>query len=117
MYPCFKSRTRDRQSGQAATVEMAILFPVFMVLLLGLIDSGRALYTYSTVSSAAREGARFGSIHPTWWTAPAAAERTSGGPNQGYTTEDHTPPHPHHTTPGFHTRSGTLAHDRPPPTK
>ena len=39
-------------------MEFALLLPVFLVLLLGVIDLGRAVYAYNTLSNAAREGAR-----------------------------------------------------------
>jgi Flp pilus assembly protein TadG len=39
--------------------EYAIVFPVLMLLLLGIIEFGRIVYSYSAISNAAREGARF----------------------------------------------------------
>lgn len=47
-------RTRQGQS----MVEFAIMAPMFFLLLLGTIDLGRAVYTYNSISDAAREGAR-----------------------------------------------------------
>lgn len=46
------------ESGQAL-VEFALSSLVFLVLLLGILDFGRALYTYHTVSYAARAGTRY----------------------------------------------------------
>ena len=54
-----------RGRGQS-TVEMALMFPVFLLVLLGIIEFSRAFYAYSVVSNAAREGARYGIMHPTW---------------------------------------------------
>ncbi len=43
--------------GQALT-EFALIFPVFMLMLLGVVDLGRGIYAYNAVSNAAREGGR-----------------------------------------------------------
>jgi len=43
-------------------VEMAITLPVFLLLVLGFIDLGRAVYYYSALGNAVREGARFASV-------------------------------------------------------
>lgn len=48
---------RDRSRGQAL-VEFAVVVPVFVLLLLGITDLGRAVYAYHTLNNAAREGAR-----------------------------------------------------------
>jgi TadE-like protein len=50
-------RRRDSSSGQDL-VEYAIVFPVLMLLLLGIIDFGRIIYSYNAISNAAREGTR-----------------------------------------------------------
>lgn len=42
----------------AAMVEMAMVLPVFTVLLLGIVEFGRAFMVYEMVVAAAREGAR-----------------------------------------------------------
>lgn len=51
---------RDQQ-GQA-TVEIALLIPILLVLLFGLIMAGFTFYAFIQVSNAAREGARAGSL-------------------------------------------------------
>lgn len=48
---------RNRRSGQSM-VEFALLVPVFMLLVLGLVDTARVVYYYNVISSSAREGAR-----------------------------------------------------------
>src|SRR5512143_2855550 len=52
------------QSGQSL-VEFALLFPLLLLILLGAIDLGRAFNAYFTITNASREGARWGSTHPT----------------------------------------------------
>jgi len=52
-----------RERGQAL-VELAILLPILLVILLGVIDFGRVFYAYVTITNASREGARYGSLNP-----------------------------------------------------
>lgn len=47
----------ERKSGQSL-VEMALIAPFLVMILLLVIDFGRAAYTYATLADAAREGAR-----------------------------------------------------------
>lgn len=49
-------RRRNRERGQAM-VEFALVFPVFMLILAGVLDFGFMLYSRMTVINAAREGA------------------------------------------------------------
>ena len=51
-------RRHRPQSGGQALVEFALVLPVFLLLLFGLIDGARFVYMNSVVSQAAREGAR-----------------------------------------------------------
>ncbi len=44
-------------------VEFALVFPVLMLLLFGIIDFGRIFHVLIAVSNAAREGARYGVIY------------------------------------------------------
>lgn len=57
-----------RQSGQSM-VEFALVLPMFLFLVFGVLDFGRAVYADSTITNAAREGARYGIISP----SPASA--------------------------------------------
>ena len=47
--------------GQAL-VEFALIVPVFAVILFGLLDFGRVIYTQNTVEQAAREASRAGTL-------------------------------------------------------
>ncbi len=53
-----------RASRGQAMVEFALVAPIFMILLLGIVDLGRAIYGYNGASEAAREIARVASVHP-----------------------------------------------------
>ncbi len=50
-------------TGQAL-VEFAIILPVLVLLLLGVLDLGRSFNAYIIITNAAREGASYGSMHP-----------------------------------------------------
>jgi hypothetical protein len=49
--------------GQA-TVEFALAIPLFIILMLGVLDLGMAIYRVNGTSQAAREIARAASVHP-----------------------------------------------------
>ena len=57
-------RSHWASQGGQALVEFAIAITVFLMLLLGIVDLGRAIYQYNGVSQAAREIARVTSAHP-----------------------------------------------------
>jgi Flp pilus assembly protein TadG len=48
----------------ANIVEAALVIPLLLIILVGVIDMGRAYFTYITMIGAAREGARWGVTHP-----------------------------------------------------
>lgn len=50
-------------SGQSL-LEFALLLPIFLMLIMGLFDIGRAIFYYSTLNSAVREGTRFAVVQP-----------------------------------------------------
>lgn len=56
-------RLRNFAHGEraAAMVEFAIVLPVLLLIVFGIIDFGRALYTMNNLTSAVREGARLAS--------------------------------------------------------
>jgi Flp pilus assembly protein TadG len=54
---------RAGERGQAL-VEFSLAIMVFIVMLVGLFDLGRGVYTYNGVSEAAREIARVTAVHP-----------------------------------------------------
>ena len=59
-------------SGQS-TVEFALVGVVYLSLILGVIDYGRLLYTYSLVSYSAREASRYASVNGSTSKHPAQA--------------------------------------------
>ena len=53
---------RTGADGQGL-VEFALVLPVFMVILIGMVDLGRAIWANNSVANSAREAARFASVH------------------------------------------------------
>lgn len=53
---------RGPRDGGQALVEFALVIPVFLLLLFGIIDLGRYVYTANGLNQAAREAARIGSV-------------------------------------------------------
>jgi Flp pilus assembly protein TadG len=56
-------KLRKAGSGQTL-VEYALMLPLLVLIILFLVDGGRAVYYYSVLHNAAREGARWGVIVP-----------------------------------------------------
>jgi Flp pilus assembly protein TadG len=50
-------RNREDTSGQTL-VEFALIVPIFILMMVGIFDVGRAIYTYSTINNAAHEAVR-----------------------------------------------------------
>ena len=81
----FRSRTTAQHSARRpargqALVEFALVIPIFLLLIFGLLDMGRFVYMHSTLSQAAREGARLGAVEAYWIGSGDASCNTSGGP-------------------------------------
>jgi Flp pilus assembly protein TadG len=55
---------KHREERGANLVEMALILPLLLLLLAGVVDIGRAYHTYITIINAAREGARYGVNRP-----------------------------------------------------
>jgi hypothetical protein len=54
---------KTRKIKAQSLVEFAILLPVFILVVLGIFDLGRIVYTFSALHNAAREGARYGAVN------------------------------------------------------
>jgi Flp pilus assembly protein TadG len=56
--------TRNRRSQQGnALVEFALVFLLFLTLMVGLMEMGRMVWAYSTIDHATRQGARYAMAH------------------------------------------------------
>jgi Flp pilus assembly protein TadG len=58
-----KSNLFKQQSGQSL-IEFALILPLMVLVIAGIFDLGRAFYASITITNAAREGARYGTLHP-----------------------------------------------------
>lgn len=58
-------RGRPDREGGGSVAEFALLAPVFVVLLFGLVEFGMAIYAKGVLTNASREGARLGVVYGT----------------------------------------------------
>jgi len=56
------NRDRRRSRRGQTLVEFALILPIFILLLVGIFDFGRAVYAYNTISNASREAVRLGIV-------------------------------------------------------
>ena len=59
-------KKRTRSSKGQALVEFALVLPVFLMVLFGIIDGGRYVFQNNVLSQAAREGARVAAAEAGW---------------------------------------------------
>jgi Flp pilus assembly protein TadG len=62
---------RRSHRGQAL-LEFALVLPVFLLIVFGIIDIGRYVYLTNAFNEAAREGARYGSVEQWSYACPAS---------------------------------------------
>jgi Flp pilus assembly protein TadG len=72
-------KTAASRRGQAM-VEFALLLPLFLLVIFGLIDMGRFVMTDHILSSAAREGARQAAVEASWLGSTDTSCNTAHGP-------------------------------------
>ncbi|HEX5506278.1 MAG TPA: TadE/TadG family type IV pilus assembly protein [Thermomicrobiales bacterium] len=65
-------RRRWARSGQSL-VELALLLPMFTLILLGAVDLGRAFFYYNRMTAAVEQGGLFGIRYPTYMTSADSA--------------------------------------------
>ena len=75
-----RRRLRAATAGQSL-VEMALVLPVFLLILVGLFDFGRAIYTSNTISNAARVATRVAVVDQTVVNVQDAAVEAAAGVN------------------------------------
>jgi len=63
--------SRASERGVVA-VEFALVIPLLLLLLLGVIDFGRAMYVKNSLAYAASQGARVAAIHSSSWSSVAS---------------------------------------------
>jgi Flp pilus assembly protein TadG len=64
-----RSKAPQRRDRGAAAVEFALVFPLLVLLVVGIAEAGRAYHVQTTLSGAAREGVRTMAVH----NSPSAA--------------------------------------------
>lgn len=77
---------RGRSTRGQALVEFAIVMPIIVVVVLGLLDLGRAVYAYNTLAQSARQAARTAMVNQV--TADVKAQAVASGATLGLTNSD-----------------------------
>lgn len=72
---------RNRQKGQGLT-EFALILPILLLLLLGIIEAGRIIWAYITVQTAAREAARYAVTGRPYLDSNGFIDFSSGSPDR-----------------------------------
>ena len=67
------ARRRSGERGQSL-VEFALMITLLLLLLAGILDLGRAYFTFLALRDAAGEGAYYGSVYPNWHTVADNAD-------------------------------------------
>ena len=89
-----RAHKRLRSESGASAVELALLLPVLMMILFGIIEFGMALYRQAILTNASREGARLGIVQSIPPIANAAVDAridtylTAAGINPGTVTRN-----------------------------
>jgi Flp pilus assembly protein TadG len=73
-------RTKNEEEG-AAAVELALVLPILLLLVFGIVEFGFIFNRYISVTHSAREGARQMAIRPTDELADAVAAAEASAPN------------------------------------
>jgi Flp pilus assembly protein TadG len=60
-----RRKSKKHQDSGVAAVELALLIPIFVLLIGGILEFGHAWYTKHAITSASREGARYGIVYRT----------------------------------------------------
>jgi len=62
-YPAKQIQRRRRREAGAVAVEFALILPIFLALVLGIAEMGRAFNIQVSLSEAARQASRYAAIH------------------------------------------------------
>ena len=71
-------RRRAHPRGQSL-VEFALVVPILILVIVGIFEGGRAIYTYNALSNATREALREAIVHQNIPAIEAEADRVLGG--------------------------------------
>lgn len=57
------NRIRRRRGRGQSLVEFALVLPIFLIVVIGVFDLGRAVFSYNTLTNGVREGARLAAVN------------------------------------------------------
>src|SRR3954454_6262908 len=75
---CRSDAMNNRRRGQAM-VEFALILPILLLILVGIVDGGRMVYAYNAVANAAREAGRTAIVDQVPGTIRAKAAQQATG--------------------------------------
>ncbi|HEX5826853.1 MAG TPA: TadE/TadG family type IV pilus assembly protein [Candidatus Limnocylindrales bacterium] len=81
------TRRRGREGGQSLA-EIALILPVFLLMLMAIFDFGRAIYAYNTLGNASRAAARLAIVNQDTTAIEARAKEQTIGMNPDEVTVD-----------------------------
>jgi Flp pilus assembly protein TadG len=58
-----RSRGRGGRAGGQSLVEFALVLPIIVLLIVGFVEIGRAVFAFNTIANAARQGARVAAVN------------------------------------------------------
>ena len=74
-----RRRPRSRRSIGQSMVEFALILPILLIVLVGMLDFGRAIFAYNSVANAARSATRVAIVNQTASDVEAAAASEAVG--------------------------------------
>jgi hypothetical protein len=83
-----RDRTRRHRSRGQALVEFALVAPLFVLLLVGIVEAGRFIFNYEVLNDATRSGARYAIVHGANSTESCATGGSTGPAPAGQTSCD-----------------------------
>jgi hypothetical protein len=82
-----RARRLRAEDDAQAVVEFALVLPVILLLVFGIIDLARAVWEENTLAYSAREGTRYAIVHGAWgsttvWPGPSGVTSCTSGQTQ-----------------------------------
>ena len=79
-----RTKARDQQTSGQTMVELALIMPLFVMILVGIIVLGIGVFYQQQLANAAREAARFAAIHSATALCPTEGDHSPAAPPETY---------------------------------
>lgn len=84
MSPGFGTARARRREGGQALAEFAIVFPIMIFVLVAFVEIGRAVHAYTTITNAARQGARVAVVNQITYATECDTSRPIEDPDDAH---------------------------------